>query len=81
MDAELVDGVGRFHDALRETGVGVDDVAQLLGGHLLGDSKRQFRDDVGGMRAHDLRAEELVGLGIGDEPEEPFDLAHGQGFS
>ena len=62
MHALALDILGRFHDGFGEGRVGVDRVHQLIDRGLQLDGDAGFVDQVGGVRADDVDAQNLAVL-------------------
>ena len=73
--------VGGFHPGFGEGGMGVDGVGEFGGGQLGANGGGGFRDEVRGVEADHLRAQQLLGLGIRDPLHEAARVADGQRLS
>jgi len=61
---------GRFHHSLAEGGVRVDVAADLPRVALEELSQSRLGDELGGIGSDDVSAEQLPGLGVGDQLDE-----------
>ncbi len=64
-------------DSLRERGVGVARAGNVLRGGAVLHSKYELADELAGVGADDVSAEDLVGLGVGDNLDEAFSVVVG----
>ena len=67
MGGFAVDRMGGFHHGFAESRVGMDGFAELAGRDLQMHGGTGFRDQVGRMGSDHVDAEDLVGLGIGND--------------
>ena len=67
MGGFAVDRMGGFHHGFAESRVGMDGFAEFAGRDLQMHCRTGFRHQVGGMRADHVDAEDLIGLGIGND--------------
>ena len=79
MDALALDVLGGFHDRLGQRGVGVDGVHQLVYRALQLDGDARLVDQIGGVGADDVDAQDLAVLGIGDDLDQADVLVDREG--
>ena len=78
MDAFAAQRVRGLHPGFREGRMGVDRFAELARGELGADRRRRGRDQFRGARPHRRRAEQSLGIGVGDPFDEAGRLAGGE---
>ena len=73
--------MGGFHHGFAESRVGMDGFAEFAGRDFQMHRRAGFRDQIGRMGSDHVDAEDLIGLGIGDDLAETVGVVDGHGFS
>ena len=81
MGGFAVDRMGGFHHGFAESRVGMDRFAEFAGRDFQMHRRAGFRNQVGGMRADHMDAEDLIGLGIGNDLAETVGVVDRHGFA
>src|SRR5699024_682140 len=75
VDHVAADTVRSFLDSLRQGRVDVDAAADLLGGEVPVLSQHQLVEQLGGIGANDVAAQQLTELSVGDDLGETIGLS------